>query len=286
MKTFSSSLLCLFLVFTVLSCKDKEPVPAQQALVNPGDANALSAVLIMPSGAQTRSGSAPAPTGNASAPQVAGSNSSVVASNGSTTPLGFTYSNIGGNLGGCYAQIAGADTYFNLAYTGQSGTQGALSLPLGIPANVDEGSFTLNFSVYDTQGRVSNRESVTVNVLRLGTGALQVSLSWNTPTDQDLYVTDPGGNTIYWQNTSSPTGGELDRDDIDGFGPENIFWEQDALDGTYTISVNDYARTASPNTCYVTINAPGKSKSFTVTTQNGQMVEVVKLTKSGSNYNF
>jgi hypothetical protein len=72
-------------------------------------------------------------------------------------------------------------------------------------------------------------------------GVLQIGLSWsNGGTDIDLYVTDPTGTTIYYVNPSSSSGGFLDRDDTDGFGPENIFWNGNYPDGTYSVSVNYY----------------------------------------------
>ena len=56
-------------------------------------------------------------------------------------------------------------------------------------------------------------------MLRLGTGALQVSLTWDRDNDQDLYVVTPSGEEIYYSRPASSDGGELDRDDTDGYGP-------------------------------------------------------------------
>lgn len=275
------SLAGLFLFITSCSKDEKEP-----EFIDPADVEALSRVLVMPDGTDRNDGTAPSPSASATAPTVNNPLNLVTSSNGSTAPLEFNYDNVNGDLAGCYIQIPGTDTYFTVPYNANAGLSGSLAVPIGIPANVLDGSFDLNFCVYDDEGQVSNVVSTQINVLRLGTGALQVSLSWNTATDQDLYVTDPEGTTIYYSNDVAPSGGQLDRDDLDGYGPENIFWIDDAPDGEYKVSVNDYEGTSFENTVYVTVTAPNKSKRFTATTSNGSTVDIVTIRKSGNNYDF
>lgn len=286
-------LLAFSFMFVAGSCDDGtglDPLaptqPAAAPLIDPGNANQLSQVLITPAGAQTMQGAPPAPTGGTAAPRVSNPVTELNSSNGSTATLPFQYNNVSGNLRGCYAQVVGSSQYYNIPYPGTSGATGNLSLPLGIPTNVDGGRFQVAFCVYDASGRVSNVVILTVNVLRLGTGALQISLSWSTPTDQDLHVTDPTGNEIYFASPSSPSGGELDRDDQDGYGPENIFWKDSAPDGTYRVSVEDYDNTSTANPIVVTVNSPGKSKTFTGQTIRGNTVQVVTITKSGNTYTY
>lgn len=261
-----------------------DPGPSDQ-LVSPGNANALSQVLIMPQGTQRINGQPPSPSyGNP--PSVESPNSTVLSSNGSTAPLYFNYSNVQQNLGGCYVQVSGASSYFSIPYNSQSGSYGQLQLPLGIPTNVDGGEFCINFSVYDINGQVSNIEYVCITVLRLGTGALQISLTWDNGTDQDLYVITPSGEEIYYGNDYDSSGGQLDRDDTDGYGPENIFWEDQAPNGTYSVQVDDYDNEGSRNNYYITISAPGISRSFTGFTQFGSRATVATFTKNGNSIQF
>jgi hypothetical protein len=77
----------------------------------------------------------------------------------------------------------------------------------------------------------------------VGTGALQISLTWHSSTavDLDLYVVEPGGEEISYNNEVSSSGGNLDRDNqcynyINGQS-ENIFWISPKT-GTYTIKVH------------------------------------------------
>lgn len=280
------SLLYGLLLAACLFACNQTKIDKQDTLIDPADANSLSPVLLLPDGAQRVQGEAPAPTGGSAAPQAANPVQSVISSNGSTVLIPFTYANVSGNLAGCYAQVVGANQYINIPYTSTSGSSGSLQLSLGIPTRVNEGVFRVAFCVYDRNGRVSQVVYVTVNVLRLGTGALQISLSWSTPTDQDLHVVDPSATEIYFANKLSSTGGELDRDDINGYGPENIFWLDNAPDGSYKVSVKDYESTSTPNPFVVTVNSPGKSKSFSGQTLRGNTVNVITIQKSGTTYTY
>lgn len=80
----------------------------------------------------------------------------------------------------------------------------------------------------------------------LGTGDLQVTLTWNTggsgsPVDIDNHVVEPGGARVYYAAPTGPTA-TLDVDNVIGFGPENIFVPAgQAAAGTYRAQVVYYA---------------------------------------------
>jgi hypothetical protein len=59
-------------------------------------------------------------------------------------------------------------------------------------------------------------------------GDPQFTLIWDTEVDLDLHVVEPGGKEIYWEDPKGRRGGELDVDNTRGFGPENIYWLEDA----------------------------------------------------------
>jgi hypothetical protein len=79
----------------------------------------------------------------------------------------------------------------------------------------------------------------------IGTGDVRATLTWTGDCDLDLHVTDPSGSEIYYGNPTSPSGGQLDVDDIPGPGEtgthvENIFWPTGgAPRGTYTAFVRN-----------------------------------------------
>ncbi len=63
-------------------------------------------------------------------------------------------------------------------------------------------------------------------------GDPQFTLLWDTKADIDLHVVEPGGKEIFWNDTKGRFGGELDVDNVEGFGPENIYWLKQAEDGS------------------------------------------------------
>ena len=84
------------------------------------------------------------------------------------------------------------------------------------------------------------------SVVTLGTGDVQVTLRWDSFDDLDLKVTDPNGETIFYQNSSARlSGGELDVDANRGCTAdhgrnpvENIYWPQgNAPYGEYKVEV-------------------------------------------------
>ena len=88
-------------------------------------------------------------------------------------------------------------------------------------------------------------ETMTIDGTEVQTGAVQVTLQWNTPVDLDLYVTDPAGDTVSYQNTSVGSGGELDVDarrscQTTPETVENIIWRANPPRGAYTVRVNYY----------------------------------------------
>ncbi len=70
----------------------------------------------------------------------------------------------------------------------------------------------------------------------VGTGALRFTLVWELPGDLDLHVVTPTGSEIDYRSLSAD-GGQLDRDDRDGTGPENIFWDFAPPAGRYYVCV-------------------------------------------------
>ena len=72
----------------------------------------------------------------------------------------------------------------------------------------------------------------------LGTGDLQVTLTWNLDeTDVDLFVIEPDNTLVGFYHEQGPTA-ELDVDDTNGFGPENIYVAPgEAAAGVYKVYV-------------------------------------------------
>jgi uncharacterized protein YfaP (DUF2135 family) len=86
---------------------------------------------------------------------------------------------------------------------------------------------------------------VEATVVSVGTGELQVSVSWDAASDVDLHVVDPDGDEVFYGVPTVASGGELDLDSnagcfIDNVNNENITWAT-APDGTYTVRLDYFA---------------------------------------------
>jgi len=69
---------------------------------------------------------------------------------------------------------------------------------------------------------------------------VKVVLTWDTPTDVDLWVIDPTGEKCYYGNRSIKSGGNLDVDITAGYGPET-FTMAKALPGNYSVETQYYS---------------------------------------------
>lgn len=104
-------------------------------------------------------------------------------------------------------------------------------------------------------------------------GKLRINLRWETYDDLDLHVYDPDNNHIFYsakQATCQNSLGQLDVDANAGSGQtktpqENIFWDNEAPEGTYKIEVNHYAFRELKTCPFVVtiIPAIGESKVYT-----------------------
>lgn len=94
---------------------------------------------------------------------------------------------------------------------------------------------------------VGSLTSFPVTVTTVGTGDIEVSLNWGTPTDLDLHVVEPSGEEIYYGNRTSATGGMLDLDsnagcNIDNVDAEHVTWPGvTPPSGTYEVIVDPWS---------------------------------------------
>ncbi len=185
--------------------------------------------------------------------------------------------------GGGYRYVVGSATPFSELYLTVVGEAGYYLVSLGSPTTeaeviltvdelLEEFGYTFNFAV-GTGGGAGAAVGHTVEVLSVGTGDIQVSVSWDAASDVDLHVVDPSGEEIYFANRRSASGGELDLDSNAGCGGqdvrnENITWaDGTAPRGQYTIRVNYWSACSVDRTNYVvTVRVRGQAtRTFTGT---------------------
>ncbi|MFH1011553.1 MAG: hypothetical protein V1784_10015 [bacterium] len=123
----------------------------------------------------------------------------------------------------------------------------------------------------------------------VGTGDVQVTLTWHSAEsiDLDLWVTDPDSEICAYWNTTTASGGSLDRDNkcsnyING-QPENIFWSS-APAGEYIVQVDWYSECGNQITSMgynVRVYANGDARTYTGTITTDQTLEVARFTVHG-----
>jgi hypothetical protein len=120
-----------------------------------------------------------------------------------------------------------------------------------------------------------------INLLRVGSGDVQVSVAWDAPTDVDLHVTDPSGEEIFFAHKTSASGGNLDLDSnaactIDHVNNENVVWPTgSAPTGTYSVDLVYWSACSQPQSNYtVTVVVAGQQPqvfSGTLVTSNSSV---------------
>jgi len=114
---------------------------------------------------------------------------------------------------------------------------------------------------------------------------LNVTVTWNTATDVDLWVIEPDNTKCYYGHLRTRNGGHLLQDVTAGFGPEEYQLPK-AVPGEYVVKVHLYSRPANAPaattvTVVVTRNAgtpTATSQTYTVTLRNrGDLVEVCRV---------
>jgi len=84
-------------------------------------------------------------------------------------------------------------------------------------------------------------QELLMNVEAVATAEIQISLTWNSQTDIDLWVVGPDGEKISYQRKVSPISlGWLDFDNVFAYGPENITFNYQMPLGDYKVYVHHY----------------------------------------------
>jgi hypothetical protein len=156
-----------------------------------------------------------------------------------------------GSFTDIYIVVEGVDGYYQLTLPAPVTTEDLL---LTVGQKVPKQTFNLTYAIGST-GAVGGVATVPVTVIPVGTGEVQVSVSWNVETDVDLHVVEPGDEEIYYANTTSAAGGTLDLDSnpaclIDGKKNENITWAN-APSGSYTVRLDYFDSCGETQTDYV-----------------------------------
>lgn len=164
-------------------------------------------------------------------------------------------------LGGAYEiELSAADFVF-FATLGQDVRRASLTLVI-VPRIAPSES--------NPQGGFGQALRVPCTVQQVGTGDLQISLSWDTESDVDLHLIEPDSEEIFYGEMRSDDGGELDLDsnagcDIDHVKNENITYQGAVPEqGHYIVRVDYWAACEAAGTTnfVVTVTIRGEAQVF------------------------
>lgn len=220
------------------------------------------------------------PSTGAPAPTLSFTNTTVLTGASTTIRVDWSNQENLSDIVGVIIGLEGTTGYYqvpldSVRFPNRVGIEQLLRLKTFADYEVPPTSLPVRVAVRDSRGRVTNYASQTLTVDKVGSGDIQVSLSWDKTNDLDLYVVDPFGCTIYWvhKNDNPPPaqcrglGALQDRDaNIGCSGPrnENIFWPPGvAPEGQYSVMVNNYNACSNATVNYtVTVNYCGKTETY------------------------
>lgn len=270
------ALLALAAMLALSSCKGPEPLGPAVTIadlisrVTTSDGS-LEAVL--------HAGMAPAP-GVGAAPVVP---SEATAVNGGSAAVGIE---AGAEFTRVAVAVAGVDGWYELVLP--AGVS-ASDIVVGISPDANTTTLDMLYGV-STDGAPGQYGTQSLRVFRVGTGDVQVSISWTGASDVDLHVFDPSGEEVYFANLESASGGTLDLDSnagcsIDNVNNENIVWPTGvAPRGDYRVVVDYWSDCGVPRSDYVvTVAMAGQAPqvftgSFIGTSASNPAVEIGTFT--------
>lgn len=158
-------------------------------------------------------------------------------------------------------------------------------IPLFVNATISDIATRTFAQLQAAEGfEISLVQELALAVEAVATSPVQITLTWDTETDIDLYVLEPGYTydrsdiedeseeefdfnqkvIAYFNSISASSLGWLDVDNTTAYGPENITFGYDVPAGTYHVGVNYYS--GSPETQYsITVAIGDNVQTFTGT---------------------
>lgn len=161
------------------------------------------------------------------------------------------------------ADDSNTDGYYKIPLSSSSASNGSYTLYLQMSRELNK-NFVIKMAALTTSGQITAWLSKTLHYVKAGTGELQVSLTFDKSKDLDLYLVEPNGHIIYYEdslaylykyrdripelaqyiNDTRVNGLDLDSNAgcrVDGINNENIsIYKEFMQAGSYQVWVNEY----------------------------------------------
>lgn len=141
-------------------------------------------------------------------------------------------------------KVPGATNYYEM----QVPASASRDLVIHAATTLPNMSLPVAYAVGDA-GSLGPYTVLSTRVISVGTGDIQISVSWSDSSDVDLHVIDPSNEELYYGHKSAASGGTLDLDSNAActkntlpdnsrafLSNENVVWPTGkAVSGTYTV---------------------------------------------------
>ncbi len=152
--------------------------------------------------------------------------------------------NAGASFTRIVVKVPGATNYYEM----QVPSAASSDLVIHAATTLPNMSLPVAYAVGDA-GTLGPYTLLNTRVIQVGTGDIQISVSWSDSSDVDLHVVDPSNEELYFSHRTAVSGGTLDLDSnpacakntlSDGtqayLSNENVVWPTGkAVSGTYTV---------------------------------------------------
>ncbi len=162
-------------------------------------------------------------------------------------------------------KVPGATNYYELILP----TSASHDVVVNASSSLPDMQLPIAYAVGDP-GTLGAYTTLSTRVIHVGSGDVQVSVSWSDSSDVDLHVVDPSSEEIYYSHRTSASGGTLDLDanagcsaGSEGFkSNENVVWPTgQGAHGTYTVRLDYWSKctAAKPTDYIVTVAVAGSA---------------------------
>lgn len=245
--------------FTACTSDDDEKIPEKPAVVLSEYFSIQNATIV--------SGTIPSNPNGLSIGEVS-INSTVIAGGSSQVSIATEQ-----NIQKIYVSVKGTNHYYVISPAQLKST--VIDFIILLSQGLSK-SFDIQISGLLGDGTTTSLYQSSLTFHAVGTGGLQVSLSFNNEKDVDLYVIQPDGDIIYYGNKGGTIwdsitdeyvywwGLDLDSNpgcSIDSINNENVFYPSSLIQtGTYQVWINMYSNCdpSIPTSCVVTALESGQ----------------------------